>query len=581
MARPDQLIIDTDVLVVGGGCAGCWAAIRARDFTSQVTLVDKATVARSGSTVYCHDMLAPLPEGQLGPWLEDIVEHADYMSDQRYAEMVLREEGERVRQLVSWGVPFERDAKGELLLSFGRGHKNSRVLLYDGRVLMEVMRKEVLHRGIPLLERVMVTDLLTSDGHHPTREQVIGAVGLHTRTGQLVVLKAKAVVLATGMLTAKLRLHLADNLTGDARAMAFRAGAELAGLEFTFNPTFTAWHKGVALAGPGVIQFQTQGAYIVNSQGERFMEEYAPDRKERRSTKGFLGLAVTKEILEGRGPVYFDMRHFDAEKFEQVKRILPITMTGLEVMGIDPARDLIECRPVVASFGTGRNGGIRINRDGQSSLPGLVAAGVTLQFPGGSELPSGVTMAFCNVSGYRAGEQAASIAAEQGTSEVVQEQVLGLKDNIFSPMTRKPGVSPHQIYRRLNNKLVRPEYSLIKSEATIIDMLREIREVAREELPRVVARDIHELIKANEVANYVLLLELIYTSALERKESRLCHYRLDFPFRDDIDWLKWIVLRKEDSGIKISYQPVPVESNRIKLATHERIPSPLQFSPSR
>src|SRR3972149_5689386 len=154
-----EIMVETDVLVVGGGLAGCWAALRAREFTPSVTLVDKAVVARSGITLYCHDMIAPMPKAEVEAWLNDVVVHADYLSDQAYAETLLREQGDRVNDLVRFGVPFERDEAGNLFLGLGRGHVASRVVLYDGRKLMEVMRKEVLKREIKLVERVMVSDL--------------------------------------------------------------------------------------------------------------------------------------------------------------------------------------------------------------------------------------------------------------------------------------------------------------------------------------------------------------------------------------------------------------------------------------
>ena len=143
--------IETDVLVIGAGLAGCWAALRARDFTSKVVLVDKGTLARSGTTVFCHEMLAPAPDDQLDTWLKEVVEHAQFMSEEPFARILLAEQGKRVRDLESWGVPFERDERGDLFLALGRGHKASRVILTDCRILMEIMRRQLLAREVKLM----------------------------------------------------------------------------------------------------------------------------------------------------------------------------------------------------------------------------------------------------------------------------------------------------------------------------------------------------------------------------------------------------------------------------------------------
>lgn len=578
--RSSGEVVDTDVLVVGGGCAGCWAAIRARDFSPKVTLVDKAMVARSGSSFFCHDAIAPMPEGELEEWLRDVVEHGEYMSDQPFAEIMLREEGERIRDLQNWGVPYERDAKGELLRSFGRGHINSRVVLFDGRRLMETLKQQLFRRGVNLVERVMVTDLLTSDGGHPTQGRVVGAVGIRTRTGEFIVFKARAVILATGAISGKLHLGYADNLTGDAQAMALRAGAELRALEFLFRTNFACVHKKGVTGIGGILPFQTLGAKIVNALGQRFMERYAPVRKERRSTVALITQAMAKEIMEGRGPVYFDMRDFDADKFAQVRHILPIMMRGLDNAGVDPSRELVECRPITAYLAPGAYGGIRIDLEGQSSLPGLLAVGAAAHFAASGEILSGGNMAFCNVFGYRAGERAAKAAEECPKLEIDASQVQRLKASIFFPLERPGAFPPLAVYRRLNTKLVRPEFGIFKSEAKIKEMLQEISATAEEDLHRVTAKNIHELIQANEASNFVLSLEAIYLSALERKESRLTHYRLDYPFRDDINWLKWTVVKREDSGLRVSLEPLPVENFRIKPQEWLKVPAPIQVSAS-
>lgn len=569
-------LVETDVLVIGGGCAGCWAAIRANQMGARVVLADKAVVSRSGSAIYCHNFMAPLEEGMLDAWLEEIIKHSDYLGEPRFVEILLTEQGDRVRELIEWGMPFEKDEKGELLLTHGRGHAVSKVVLFDGRPLMELLRKEVLARKIKLMERVMLTELLTSDGQHPTTGRVTGAVGLHARTGQPVVVKAKAVVVTTGMTSGKLHFSYADNLTGDGQAMAYRAGADMGGMEFTFCPKFAAHKSGKPICN--LIQFQTLDAHIVNSKGERFMKRYVPDRMERRSGIGLLIQGITKEVLEGRGPVYWDMTHFSTERMEQVKRIIPTTIAALNGAGIDPAKQKVECRAFVIHFGSFASGGVRIDTQGASSVPGLFAAGVAAQFSGAVELLSGIMLSFANVFGYRAGEAAARFAREQAESKIDNSQLKEVKSVVMAPLTRKGKFTPRDIYHQLLTHMIKPEIGVAKTEESIGQMLTHIELAAEERLPQLSVSDVHSLVQANEARNFVHFLEPVFVAARERKESRLTHYRLDHPYRDDIDWLKWVVVNKGPAGPAVSHEPLMVDKKWPEQPEPARVPAPIQIT---
>ena len=573
MSRNSEEVISTDVLVVGGGLAGCWAALRAAELSPRVTLVDKGVVARSGTTVFCHDVLAPMPESELDVWSKEIVEHAEYMSDERFVEVLLKEGGKRINDMWQWGVPFETDDQGNLFLSLGRGHKQSKVVLVDCRKMMEVMKQQVQARGAQIVDRVMITDLLTSDGQLPTSGSVVGAVGIHTQTGKLLVFKAKAVILTTGVTSLKQHGAFADNVTGDAQAMAFRAGAELADLEFGFSQKFAWIHDGY-LRITSLMPYQTQGARIVNAKGERFMERYAPDRGERRSGLGLLAQAAVKEIWEGRGPIYFDLRHFSREHLAQMKRILPLRYRPFEEGGLDPAKDLIETRLVVMYLSRGTC----MDLWGETSVPGLFTGGICAHFPGGTELLSGCMLGVCSVFGYRAGERAARAYQHKEDDQISWEQVNGLKISSYAPSEREAGISPRELYNKLAARIMRPEYSVVKTEKKIQEFIKGIRTCKQEDMPLLFAPDVHELIKANEVRNFVDLLEPSYTAALERRESRLSHYRADYPFRDDGNWIKWIGVRRGSKGIEIRHRPVPLETNKSKPASLTKIPSLIQFS---
>ncbi len=164
MQIPAVQAIEADVLVVGAGLAGCWAALGAKEYVGRVVLVDKAVVGKSGASTFASGvMLAPLPEDDLDDWLKEIVENGEYMSDQYWVMALLNEQMSRIAQMESWGFAFERDADGRLARTVGRGHRKTKVLMFHGPKLMVGMRKKVLAKNIRLIERVMVTDLIAGD----------------------------------------------------------------------------------------------------------------------------------------------------------------------------------------------------------------------------------------------------------------------------------------------------------------------------------------------------------------------------------------------------------------------------------
>jgi succinate dehydrogenase/fumarate reductase flavoprotein subunit len=253
-------------------------------------------------------------------------------------------------------------------------------------------------------------------------------------------------------------------------------------------------------------------------------------------------------------------------------------MAALDGAGIDIRKERVPCRPVVTWIGGAGCGGIKINTDGETNIPGLLAAGISAQYAGCAESLSGLKISACSVFGYRAGQQAARLAEEEKGLDIDWSQVGELRKELVAPGDREPGLEPMDIYRRLAKKLTNPEYSIMKSEATIKDMLAEAAEIGEEDLPRVYAKDVHELVKAAEARNWVLLIEPVYTSALERKESRLSHYRRDYPYRDDIDWLKWVIVNREGDKVEVSYEPLAVEEFPVKLPKREKIPAAVQLS---
>ncbi|MFC1962966.1 FAD-dependent oxidoreductase [Chloroflexota bacterium] len=566
--------IDTDVLVIGSGAAGLWAAIRARDFCPRVTVVDKGKVGRSGATAHTHCILAPVAEEILYPAMKEIVVHAAYLCDQEWIASMLTQHGARLGEMEGWGVPFERESSGKLHVAKDRKQVVNSSVYVLGSIMMDKMKEHAQNKGVDFVERVMAVDLLTSDGQYPTEGRVAGAVGLHPRTGEMYLIRAKAVIITTGTISGKLHTNYLDNITGDGQAMAFRAGAELSTLEFGFTPSFPIWERKIWGGHPAV--FQLYGARLVNREGETFMEKYFPGQTLQMSSMVDIGQAIAKEALEGRGPIYFDLSSWTDETVAMLRRILPSMMKKFDEVGIDLGKQRLETMPLIARWGGGGLGGIRINTTGESAVSGLYAAGVSAHVPIDSGGMTGVPQAMCFFSGYTAGENAGRTALEVGDTNPQSSQVEALKQAIFSPLGRGRGPTPRDIYLAVNKVTIPAEYSFIKSEERIKATLAEVKRV-QEELPMVKASDTHELVMAHEARNFALMAEAVYRCALERKESRLSHYRQDFPYRDDLDWLKWTVLKRGKTGIEASFEPIPIEEYPIKPAERLRIPAPIQF----
>ncbi|MBM2832513.1 MAG: fumarate reductase, partial [Dehalococcoidia bacterium] len=519
----------------------------------------------------------PVPEELMIPAMKEIVEPAAYINDQEMMVRMMREHRQRVEEMISWGVPFQRDKSGKLHLDKDRKQVVNNSIYVEGVAFLEKMKEHAQRKGVDFIERVMAIELLTSDGEHPSGGRIAGVVGLETRTGQLYVFRAGAVVVSAGATSGKLHLNYLDNTTGDGHAMAFRAGAQLAGLEFATHPTFPIWERKFFSGHPAV--FQIHGARLINRLGEEFIPGYYPGRDLQMCSPSEVGHAIAKEAIEGRGPVYFDLTRWTEEHVALLRRILPSMMMKFDDVGIDVRARPLEAMPIVARWGGEGPGGIKIGSRCESNIPGVFAAGMSANIPIHSGGMTGVSQANCYFTGHTAGENAARFALEAGTPQTRASQLESLRDEIVSPLERREGPTPAEAYMALNKVMVPVQFSFFKREDRMKFTLAEIKRVQREVVPRVRAADVHELVKANEVKNYALVAEAVYRCALERQESRLSHYREDFPYRDDINWLKWVVLQRGKEGaIEVTFNPIPVETYPVRPAGRTRIPSPLEPS---
>ncbi|MBI2831916.1 MAG: FAD-binding protein [Chloroflexi bacterium] len=551
--------LETDVLVLGGGIAGCFAAIRARELGADVVMVDKGNLGRSGLS---HQMSGVLtcfdPDtDDREQWYRECVEAGEWLCDQHRLEGMVTETAERINDLERWGVTFQRDNGKRLRKAcVGQRHIRNVVLTNGGLQMMSVLRGEVLRLGSRVLERVMATDLLTSDGDFPTTGQVIGAAGFNIRNGTFYVFRAKAVVIATGPTLAILSRMPVYNLSGDGKAMAFRAGCEMRNIELAHY----GYRPKDFNTAPGANILFGEGAVMVNAQGERFMKKWDQELVER-STRSLVGRAIVVEMLENRGPVYLDATHLDDAAYRRIDMAIPIVMRSFAAGGLDIRKDLV---PYVVTLTDICPGGIRVNRSGATTLTGLFAAGAATDHAevGVTDVIS-IGMASA-IGGHRAGEAAARSLAALDLQAVDTHQVESLQNKIFAPLWRQIGLTREEVREHCVSVQEQGMFGPIRSDGKLKAAMKIVQGIKHEEIPRMVARDYHDLVGVIGVENGLLFLELLAHTALLRTESRGSHYREDYPARDDKNWLKWVIAKREGRQIKTWVEPLPMSEYPVR-----------------
>jgi succinate dehydrogenase/fumarate reductase flavoprotein subunit len=219
----------------------------------------------SGGVTTC-----PFESDDLDVWAKEFIVHGHYMCDYRWIRRVLEGQVERVQQLSAWGVPITRDERGNIERFISRGMIDVRCMQYKPKKAMETLRRQIIERGVLILDRVHITELLTTDGEYPTRGAICGAFGFNTRSGRCVAIQARRTIVASGPLAMKKQQRV-DNDTGDGFAMAYRAGARLVDLEFSVGGTFSILMRHFSFGNYNVAV--AHGARLINAKGERFMGE--------------------------------------------------------------------------------------------------------------------------------------------------------------------------------------------------------------------------------------------------------------------------------------------------------------------
>ncbi len=554
--------VSSDVLVIGGGIGGCFAAIKAREFGADVVILDKGNIGRSGLSPQMSGVLTYFnpDEDNYDDWYRECVEASEWLSDQKVLDGMIYETTNCIRDLDRWGAQFQKE-RGELIRKRGVGHIHARnVLMYHGGLqIMSVVRGEVMRRGVHVFERVMATELLTSDGELPTSGRIVGATGFNIRTGKFYIFKAKATILATGSTRSIMLGPILATLSGDGRGMAFRAGCEIRNMDIVKHSIYRP--GGLTNPqGPGANMLFGEGAILVNAEGNRFMEKWDPIRLER-ATRVMVARGIANEELQGRGPIYLDATHLDEAAHSRIEKCIPITVRSLAVLGLEFRKDRI---PYTVALTDSGPGGVRVNRDKAGTVPALYAIGDNsdLGEMGVTEIITpGMSAA---VGGCIAGGAAAKYVAEGVEPTIKEKQVRVLKEKVLTPMKQESGLRHHDVREHCKNIIRRGLLGPAKSENRLKEAIDIIQEIREKELPRLIARDYHELARCIGLENELLFLELLAECSLLRTESRGGHWREDHPEKDDTNWLKWVIAKRGEDGIKVWAEPIPFDEYPLK-----------------
>jgi succinate dehydrogenase/fumarate reductase flavoprotein subunit len=515
-----EKIVETDVLVVGGGLAGCFAALKAKEKGVDVVLVDKGYVSKSGQSPWAGIgiwFFNPEEGHNLDAWMDAVTAIGEYVNNREWTEIVFKDSIGVYQDLVSWGVKFTRREPSQMRVMRSphpyykggpRVHRGQ--LRGSGREALQVLRKQAVKRGVKIMDRLMVTDLMKQEG------RVVGAIGFHMESPDLYIFNAKATILCTGAGSFKpWGGYPICNLTADGHVMAYRAGAEIAGKEFQdFHPRTAELSVRRRRRG-----FRGRGR-VVNAEGDEI-----------RGNTDWFNLGFDFEAHAGRAPI-----------FRESEDAKVVTLSG-------------EC----AGMSNHTTDGVwPVNTQCTSCVPGLYAAGDSLgAHVVGATYESGFATMWAMVTGARAGLGAVEYAGEIEKTTVNEEELARLKKITLAPLERKGGFTPRWVTQVLQNLMIPYFISRIKHEKRLKAALTLVEFLRDHLVPKLTAKDPHELRLAHETKNMVLNAEMRLRAALFRTESRGGHYREDYPRRDDPAWLAWVLLKEENGKMTANKKSIP------------------------
>jgi len=544
-------VLEHDVLIIGGGLAGMRAGVEACK-TANTAIISKVHPMRSHSGAAQGGINAAVAKEDSWEthWF-DTVKGSDYLADQDAAQVLTKEAPENIYELEHMGALFSRTPDGRIATRpFGGAGFPRTCFVADitGHVLLQTLYEQLVKNDVKVYEEFFVTDLIVVDG------VCCGVVVMDLMSGDFFEVRAKAVILATG--GAGRVFYKSTNAlisTGDGMALAYRAGAPLEDMEFVqFHPTTLASNGVLITEGA-----RGEGAYLLNSEGERFMAKYAPNKLELAS-RDVVSRAEADEIAAGRGVdgcVLLDLRHMGEAKIEE--RLPQIRELAIDFAGIDPVVAPVPIKPGAHYT----MGGVRCDIDGLTPVQGLYAAGeVACVSVHGANRLGGNSLLETVVFGRRAGRAAAAWVKNVPMPELPADAVRRAAATRDS-MLRDGGYERVGALRGEMQDIMNANFQIYRTEDDMKHGLSQIREL-RERYKRVQVDDKGRIFntalqEAYELGYMLDLAECIAAGALVRQESRGGHARRDFTGRDDANWLKHTLYHADGEGHpQLDFAPV-------------------------
>jgi len=546
-------VIETDVLVIGGGLAGCFAAIKAKEQGVNVILVDKGYVGRSGATPFAAHFVVYNPEWghDLDSWMKQVGLIGEYVNDPEWTKITFQDSYARFQDMLSWGAQFRKHDDGSYVFWPPRTPEMLAKLPMQAinmvpRKNSQIFRSQTLKSGVKIMDKIMITDLLKQDG------KVVGAIGIPVADKGLYIFKAKATVMAAGSASFKPNGAPLSALTGDGEAMAYRVGAEITGKEWNdcipSRAEFPAWFGGIGKALAPFFKSHRGLPPKVNVDGDKL--PYGE------STTIYLDDVF--ETDAGHAPIFWE-----AGPGEEIRTSLNDGTEGQPRQQVD--LDAVQLGRVRIVTGSGLGMSVHetegiwpVNTECSTGIPGLYAAGDSLgaRINGAAYANNGFALPGCSVTGTRAGIGAAKYALQAEKPAVAKEELERLTKIIYTPTERHGGFTPGWVTQVLQNTMMPYWILYVKHEDRLKATLTQIEFIRDRIIPKLTAKDAHELRLAIETKNMVLSAEMKLRASLFRTESRGTHYREDYPRRDDPAWLAWVKIKEDQDEMKLYKEPI-------------------------
>lgn len=549
-----------DVLIIGGGSAGLRAAIEAHDAGSQVLIVSKSRRGDPHTVLARGGINAAL--GTMDPqdnWMihaADTLREGLFIGDYDKVEMLCKSAPDALTELVNWGARFHREPDGRLTQRFFGAHTYRRTCFYGdwtGKEIIRVLMKQVRLRKIKFVDSVYITKLLKSTDIDKTQvekekngreEEILGAMGIDLKKKNIIIFKAKCVILATGGYTRVYPVsssRIFENY-GDGVALAYEAGVDLVDMEMVqFHPTGMVWPKK-AVGTLATEAIRGEGGFLLNFKGERFMKNYYPQRMEL-GPRDVVARSIYNEIMSGRGTkhggVWLDVTHLPKSKI--MERLPTMYDQFKRIAGVDISKEKMEVAPT-AHYSMG---GVKVDLKCHTKIKGLFAVGeVAGQVHGANRLGGNSlleTVVFGKIAGRAAATKVTREKKRTTNGRSSKSSILGITYNEEKRLayTLFAVKQPLRILRQVQ-QVMQENAGIIREAIKLRKAIKKILELEKTFYSKHSVlksfRDYENVINTWEVKSALVVCEAVLRSALMRQESRGAHYRSDFPERDDSKW---------------------------------------------